>query len=30
MKIVLPVGDNHGVDSEVFGHFGSAPFFRNI
>lgn len=27
MRIVLPVGDNNGVDSEVFGHFGSAPFF---
>jgi len=27
MKIILPVGDNNGVDSVVFGHFGSAPFF---
>jgi predicted Fe-Mo cluster-binding NifX family protein len=27
MKICLPVGDNNGVDSIVFGHFGSAPFF---
>lgn len=27
MRIVLPVGDDNGVDSEVFGHFGSAPFF---
>lgn len=27
MRICLPVGDNNGVDSTVFGHFGSAPFF---
>jgi predicted Fe-Mo cluster-binding NifX family protein len=27
MRIVLPVGDNNGADSEVFNHFGSAPFF---
>jgi len=27
MKIILPVGDNNGLNSAVFGHFGSAPFF---
>jgi predicted Fe-Mo cluster-binding NifX family protein len=27
MKICMPVLDVNGLDSVVFGHFGSAPFF---
>jgi len=27
MKICMPVLDDKGMDSVVFGHFGSAPFF---
>ncbi len=27
MRICLPVGNNAGIDSIVFGHFGNAPFF---
>ena len=27
MRICLPVGNANGMDSLVFGHFGSAPFF---
>ena len=27
MKICFPVESNQGMDSEVYGHFGSAPLF---
>jgi len=27
MKVCFPVNENHGMESEVFGHFGSAPGF---
>jgi len=27
MKIAVPVGENKGIDSEVYGHFGSTPMF---
>lgn len=27
MKICFPVKENEGMDSKVFGHFGSAPVF---
>ena len=27
MKICFPVLENNGVDSEIYGHFGSAPGF---
>jgi predicted Fe-Mo cluster-binding NifX family protein len=27
MKICFPVESDKGLDSEVFGHFGSAPTF---
>jgi predicted Fe-Mo cluster-binding NifX family protein len=27
MKVCFPVCENHGVESGVFGHFGSAPLF---
>jgi predicted Fe-Mo cluster-binding NifX family protein len=27
MKIAFPVIENKGIDSDVHGHFGSAPFF---
>ena len=27
MKIAFPVVENKGIDSDVHGHFGSAPFF---
>lgn len=27
MKICFPVEQNRGLESSVFGHFGSAPFF---
>ena len=27
MKIAFPIQDNKGMDSLVFGHFGTAPYF---
>jgi predicted Fe-Mo cluster-binding NifX family protein len=27
MKVVIPVGEYLGLESPVYGHFGSAPFF---
>lgn len=27
MKIAFPTQENHGMESEVYGHFGSAPHF---
>jgi predicted Fe-Mo cluster-binding NifX family protein len=27
MKICMPVGDENGMSSVIYGHFGSAPFF---
>ena len=27
MKLCMPVQDENGLESVVFGHFGSAPFF---
>lgn len=27
MKVCFPVSENQGLDSQVFGHFGSAPGF---
>ncbi|MBU0970599.1 MAG: diguanylate cyclase [Proteobacteria bacterium] len=27
MKICFPVESDNGLESEIFGHFGSAPFF---
>ena len=27
MKIAFPTQDNRGLESSVYGHFGSAPFF---
>ncbi|MCB2149519.1 MAG: diguanylate cyclase [Deltaproteobacteria bacterium] len=27
MKIAFPIVENKGIDSDVHGHFGSAPFF---
>lgn len=27
MKLCFPVKSDNGLDSEIFGHFGSAPFF---
>ena len=27
MKICIPTEDNHGLESRVYDHFGSAPFF---
>ena len=27
MKICFPIAENQGLDSEVYGHFGSAPQF---
>jgi predicted Fe-Mo cluster-binding NifX family protein len=27
MKICFPVEDDLGIDSKIFGHFGSAPYF---
>ena len=27
MKVCFPVKDNKGLESEVYGHFGSAPMF---
>jgi predicted Fe-Mo cluster-binding NifX family protein len=30
MKICIPTQDERGLDSELFGHFGSAPFFTVV
>ncbi len=30
MHICFPVGRNEGMGSEVYGHFGSAPFFAIV
>lgn len=30
MKICVPTQDERGIDSEVYGHFGSAPFFTLV
>ena len=30
MKICIPTQDERGLQSEVFGHFGSAPFFTVV
>jgi len=30
MRICVPTGNDQGVESEVFGHFGSAPYFSLI
>ena len=30
MKICFPIADNQGMESEVYGHFGSAPFFAVV
>ncbi|MBC8384261.1 MAG: NifB/NifX family molybdenum-iron cluster-binding protein [Candidatus Cloacimonetes bacterium] len=27
MNLCIPIEKNNGMESEVFGHFGSAPFF---
>ena len=27
MKIAFPTKENQGMDSPIYGHFGSAPFF---
>lgn len=27
MKICMPVSTSNGINSEIYGHFGSAPFF---
>lgn len=27
MKLCIPVGKDEGVESEIYGHFGSAPWF---
>jgi len=27
MKICMPVSEAKGMDSVIYGHFGSAPFF---
>jgi len=27
MKLCFPVKSDNGIDSDIFGHFGSAPFF---
>jgi predicted Fe-Mo cluster-binding NifX family protein len=27
MKVCFPVQENHGLESQVYGHFGSAPSF---
>lgn len=27
MKVCIPVQNNEGINSQVFGHFGSAPYF---
>ena len=30
MKICFPVENNNGLDSQVFGHFGSSPLFMVV
>ena len=30
MKICIPTKDERGMESELFGHFGSAPFFTVV
>jgi predicted Fe-Mo cluster-binding NifX family protein len=30
MKICFPVGNNNGLDSQVFDHFGSSPLFMVV
>jgi predicted Fe-Mo cluster-binding NifX family protein len=30
MKICIPTQDERGMESELFGHFGSAPFFTVV
>ena len=30
MKIAFPTKDNQGMDSPIYGHFGSAPFFMVV
>jgi predicted Fe-Mo cluster-binding NifX family protein len=30
MEICFPVGNNNGLESAVFGHFGSAPMFMVV
>jgi predicted Fe-Mo cluster-binding NifX family protein len=30
MKICIPTRDERGMESELFGHFGSAPFFTVV
>lgn len=30
MKICFPVAENHGLESEVCRHFGSAPLFFDV
>ena len=27
MRLCFPVSEHNGINSEVYGHFGSAPFF---
>ncbi len=27
MKVAIPVAEDRGLDSEIYGHFGSAPVF---
>ena len=27
MKVAIPAGNSNGLDSIVYGHFGSAPFY---
>lgn len=30
MKIAIPVAEDRGLESQVHGHFGSAPFFARV
>lgn len=30
MKLCIPSGDDRGLESTAFGHFGSAPFFTMV
>ena len=30
MKICIPTGTNEGTSAEVYGHFGSAPYFTIV
>lgn len=30
MKVCFPVAQNHGLESQVFNHFGSAPLFMVV